>query len=672
MRHNKRIILLGIIFLLFAPNVRAFVQDYVPLDPGYRYQTYLNMINVKPSWSNELQVNKEIVIAVLDTGIDLDHPDLINSIWVNPGEVAGDGIDNDGNSYIDDINGWDFVDSDNSPEPNLGEEYNPTAINHGTVVAGIIAAGNNGDGIVGIAPQSKIMSLKILNEQGSGNTLLLSQAIDYAVENGADIINLSLIGDFYDEYIKDSIVKAYQQGVLVVAASGNESEDGVDLDITPRYPVCDIGGINSVLGVSAVDNGRMLADFSNYGKECIDISAPGERFYSTSYYEPTIEKFNQYYTGGWSGTSVAAPVISATAALLKQHYTTLRPFDIQTIIKETASSLQAENKYLYDDLGAGLVDIGAALNFAEKYYNEYTKIILSPEAGLEPELVVMDKEGNMESTFLAYGAGFKGGVNIAIGDVNGDGNDEIVTAPLTGGGPHVRIFNVNGEVLSEFFAFDANMTAGLNVATGDINNDGKDEIIIAPLAKAGPHVKIFSDHGELLSEFFAYEASFDGGVNLAIGDVSNNGVEEIITAPISKRVPEIRVFNSNGSIKSVFLAYGTNYTSGVNITAGDVNNDGWVEIVTVPAKDYQPDIKLFSMKGRVKGEFSSFSKYLKTGVDVLSADISGDRLDEILVLPNKGSAALLKVYDSYGLEKNSFYLRNSLDKSGYNIGILTK
>ena len=615
----KKIVIACIFSLFLGTNVQAFTQSYTPSDSNMIYQTYLDMINVEPSWSDELKVNKEVVVAVLDSGVDLDHPDLIDSIWTNTEEIAGDGIDNDKNSYIDDRFGWDFVDSDNNPEPDLDEGYDFTAANHGTVIAGIIAATANNNGIVGIAPNAKIMPLKILDSNGMGNTLVLSQAIDYAVENGADIINLSLVGDTYGSILEESIINAYNHGVMIIAASGNEENTGLSLDIDPRYPICDFDSINRVFGVAALDGQKVLADFSNFGEDCIDISAPGTNFYSTVYYNASDSKFKQYYRGGWNGTSVAAPIVSATAALIKSNFPELRPNDIYTIISSSAQDLRESNPLHHMDLGGGLIDIGAALNLAQDYYNNSINIVLAPQRGMKPEILLMDADGNLQDIFLAYASNFTGGVNVAVGDVDGDGQDEIITAPMAGGGPHIRVF---------------------------------------------------SKSGNLVSEFFAYDASFDGGVNVAVGDISNNGMAEIVLAPISKHVSEIKVFNYKNSQKASWLAYDTDMRSGVNISIADVNNDNWPEIVTVPAKDYAPQVKMFNIRGRLKSEFLAFNSYLTRGVKVLAADISGDSLPEVLLLPTKGSAALLKVYDHNGLEKDSFNLRDSGDKNGYNIELI--
>ena len=673
MKTNKKIAVFAIFLLFLANTAQAFTQDYTPNDPNLVYQSYLNYIDIGPSWSHELKNNKEVVVAVLDSGVDLEHPDLKDNIWTNPGEIPGNGIDDDNNSFIDDVHGWDFISSDNDPEPSLDKDYDYTAINHGTVVAGIIGAEiNNNTGITGIAPHVKIMPLRILDAKGIGNTLVLSQAIDYAVENGADVINLSLVGDALGEPLNTSIINAYNKGVMIVAASGNEENIGVSLDIDPRYPVCDIDDVNRVLGVAAVDKNLQMTEFTNYGEQCIDISAPGTDFYSTTYHTLSDNNFNHYYQGGWNGTSVSAPVVSATAALIKSQYPDLRPYDIYNIIMASAKDLREENPLHHVDLGAGLIDIGAALNLAEHYANDSMKIVVTPMKGLPPEVLIMNSDGNLESWFLAYDVHFTGGVNVLTADVTGDGRQDIITAPMAGGGPHIRIFDVDGNLESEFFAYNANFTGGVNIAAGDIDGDGKLELITAPMAGGGPHIRIFDYQGNLLNEFFAYDAHFTGGVNVALGDVNNDGQDEIVTAPASNYAPEIKVFDNNNSLKSSFMAYDTSMTAGVNISVGDVNDDNWPEIVTAPAKLYPPEIKLFSMRGRVKDEFLSFSKYLFSGVKVLAKDISGDNLPEILALPGRGSAALLRIYASDGIEKSNVYLRNENDKTGYNFDILAR
>ncbi len=632
------------------------------------FQRYFDTINLSPTWSDEIKVNKEVVVAVLDSGMDLDHIDLLANLWVNSEEIAFNNQDDDNNSYIDDINGWDFIDSDNSPQPNFSTNYDRTAVNHGTVIAGIIAAGKNNLGLLGIAPQVKIMPLRILDDYGQGNTLVLAQAINYAVENGADVVNLSLVGRAYDDVLKEAIENAYDHGVMIVAASGNEEVNGIDLNTDPRYPVCEVDEINRVLGVAALDESKNLADFSNFGSNCIDISAPGANFYATVFHDARFNEFSQYYSSGWSGTSVAAPVVTATAALIKQQFPQFRPNEIYQLIKQSAKSLSANSNAV--DLGAGLIDVGAALNLAQSQASATRNIILAPDKGLKPEIKILNDKGQEESKWLVYNAKFTGGVNLAIGDVNGDGVKEIITAPKAGGGPHVRIFNRDGVVLSEFMAYNAKFTGGVNLAVSDMDGDGKDEIITAPLSNGGPHVRIFDWQGNLRQQFFAYEDKFTGGVNLAVGDLDQDGKNEIVTAPAAKHSPEIKTWNFSAQKLSSFLAYDAKMLDGVKISVGDANADDWQEIVTAPSANQKMDIKLFSSKGRVKGQFLAYNSQFKAGAELVVADLSGDSWPEILTLAHKGSVAILKVYDYLGLEKDSFYLSGTNDKNGYQFGIL--
>lgn len=656
------------IFGLANPTY-GFQQDYTPLDPYLFQQSYLGAINAKGSWSYSSKENKEVVVAVLDSGIDLVHPDLKNNIWINNDEIPGDGLDNDENSYIDDINGWDFVDSDNEPTPVLVEGYDYTAVNHGTVIAGIIGASANDEGIIGVNPRVKIMDLRILDAKGMGNTLVLSQAIDYAAENGADIINLSLVGKSIDESLKKSISNAYNKGVMIVAASGNESKSGVDLDIEPAYPVCDFDNINKVIGVAAVDSQNKLSAFSNYGEKCIDISAPGVNVYSTVYHDLADVNFSSYYRGGWSGTSVAAPMVTGALSLLKMNYPNLRPADLYSILLASSDSLQAASPLIYKKLGKGLLNIGAALDAANKYYNQTIKIVLAPQANLAPEILIMNDKGNLLSSFLAYDKKFKGGVNLATGDLDNNGSYEIVTAPLSRGGPHVRVFSNQGSLINEFFAYDGKYTGGVNLAVGDLQGDKSKQIVTAPVT-GGSEIKIFKANGSFLKSFVAYDAKFKGGVNVAVGDVDNDGKAEIITAPASNGGPHIKVFNNDGLLLYQFFAYDKKMTKGVWLTVGDLDHDGWQDIVTVPAKNTMPQVRAFNFNGTALYDFIAYSQYLTSGIRLSARDLSGDGLVELLALPNKSASALLRIYDSKGLEKSNVYLRNAQDKNGYNLDIL--
>jgi len=211
-----------------------------------------------------------ITVAVIDTGVDYNHPDLATNIWSNAGEIAGNGIDDDANGFVDDIRGWDFVQGDNDPMD---------FAHHGTHVAGTIgASGNNGTGGTGVCWKSTIMPLRVLGSTGSGTTADIIAAIDYATTNGAKVINMSLggPGGFAGDLTDQAIARANAAGVLVVIAAGN---DGTDNDITPAYPAAYTQP--NIIAVAATTQSDALASFSNFGVISVDIGAPGTSILST-------------------------------------------------------------------------------------------------------------------------------------------------------------------------------------------------------------------------------------------------------------------------------------------------------------------------------------------------------------------------------------------------------
>ncbi len=266
-------------------------------------------IDAPDAW-NITTGSSNVVIAVVDTGVDYYHPDLSSNIWTNMGETnCTDGVDNDGNGYIDDCRGWDFIGNDNDPMDYDG---------HGTHVAGTIAAvGNNSSGATGVMWNAQIMPLRFLGVSGSGTTADAISAILYANANGAHVINNSWGGGGYSQALKDAIDAS---GAVVVCAAGNA---GTNNDSTPFYPA---GYTSSnMIAVAATDHNDNLAWFSNYGVTSVDVAAPGVNIYSTipnlSYGAP-ITIYSQNFNGasgnlpllGWSrgGTKSSWAVTSGT------------------------------------------------------------------------------------------------------------------------------------------------------------------------------------------------------------------------------------------------------------------------------------------------------------------------------------------------------------------------
>ena len=272
-----------------------------------------DLVNAPESWARGY-TGQGVVVAVVDTGVDYNHVDLNDNIWVNTREIAGNGIDDDGNGYIDDVRGWDFVDRDNSPLDGGS---------HGTHVAGTIAAENNGLGVTGVAYNARIMAVRVLGPNG-GTYQDVASGIRYAANNGANVINLSL-GGGYSADIESAIQYASSRGSIVVMAAGN---DGLSKPGNPARIATQYG-----LSVGAVDINRNIASFSNRaGSDSAlqHIVAPGVNVYSTT-------PGNTYRF--LNGTSMATPHVAGVIALMLSANRSLTPTQVRSIVTSSASRL---------------------------------------------------------------------------------------------------------------------------------------------------------------------------------------------------------------------------------------------------------------------------------------------------------------------------------------------
>ena len=314
----------------------------VPNDPKWADQWGPNQIDAPQAW--DITHSLDIVIAVLDTGIAVGHPDLRNQLWTNPGEIPNNGLDDDGNGKVDDIYGWHFYQNCTGTTCTPYENHVIQDDNgHGTHVAGIAAAEtNNGIGIAGVSWGAQLMTVRVLDRYGDGYYSDVAAGIVYAADNGARVINLSFGGEQPSQLLQDAVDYAHQRGVLVVAAAGNDG-GGV------LYPAA----CNHAMAVAATDRNDRHASFSNQGPE-VDIAAPGESILSTWH------MLNGYFTKG--GTSMATPHVSGAAALLWSWWPGYTHDQIRHRLETMADDVNSEQYPGHDaQLGWGRLNAHRAL-----------------------------------------------------------------------------------------------------------------------------------------------------------------------------------------------------------------------------------------------------------------------------------------------------------------------
>lgn len=302
-----------------TPNDTRFAEQWSLNNTGQTSGTADADIDAPEAWALTTGSNS-VIVAVLDSGVDYTHPDLSANIWTNPGEIAGNGIDDDGNGYIDDTRGWNFLSGNNNPADTQ---------NHGTHVAGIIgAAGNNNAGISGVAWQVKLMPVKFLSSSGFGTTSDAIAGINYARVKGAHIINHSWGGTTFSQLLKDAIDAAGTSGILNVCAANNGN--GTNEDVTPNYPSGFASA--SIIAVASTTETDALSNFSDYGPSTVHLGAPGSNILSTL---P-----NSAY-GLNSGTSMATPHVSGIAALVKAYKPSATGADLKAILQSSVDVIPA-------------------------------------------------------------------------------------------------------------------------------------------------------------------------------------------------------------------------------------------------------------------------------------------------------------------------------------------
>ncbi len=321
-------------------NDPGFTVDYQNIDK----QWGLVKAGFVEAWSQTVG-SGSTTVAIIDTGVDTTHEDLQN---------------------VQLVDGYNFL--TNTP---ITGRFNSDDNGHGTLVAGVLGAGaNNGIGIAGTNWQISIMPLKVLDKTGKGDASAVSQAIIWAVDHGAKIINLSFggIGFDHDVTLSNAISYAFAKNTLIVAAGGNDvAKSGGNLDQNPVFPICDDNGLNMVIGVGATDQNDLKADFSNYGKGCVDVMAPGKRILSTINFDPVTNKSAPNSYAYASGTSLAVPFVAGEAALIWALKPNLTAIQVRDRIIRSAENIDTINLSQCGGfsceglLGAGRINVKKAL-----------------------------------------------------------------------------------------------------------------------------------------------------------------------------------------------------------------------------------------------------------------------------------------------------------------------
>ena len=664
-KNGVRKIGLGAIWLVmlgfWGTNLVALAKT--PNDPFYASQQwYLEAIGAPAAW--EVTTGAEgMIVAVLDSGVVNDHPDLTDNLWVNLKELPNNGRDDDQNGYVDDLIGWDFVDEDNNPAPEfLAEMIGEEDLDHGTFVAGIIGAvGNNGMGFTGLLWQGKVMPLRVLNANGEGEVETVIRAIDYAVFNGAKVINMSFAGEGGE--IKDlraAIERAQAAGVVIVAAVGNSA---LNLDDYPQLPACiDQDVLDLILGVAAVNEQGGESDFTNYGKSCVDLAAPGVNIWGL---EAKVSG-ERGYGGPVNGTSLATPIVSGAVGLLLSAVPELTAEQVAWALRLSAEPITSELSY-HGALGSGRLNIAKALEYAPiilaggltawdevvdrfteifgdifedadttdvmrdfQALAEYSYLAHGSAIGEQPMVKVMRGDGKRAVEFAPYDPEMKEGVTVALWDVRGDLWPELHTLPERGESLY-RIFNLTGGLVSEreifsgvveelemqvgfndFYAEDS-AEIGLTVITGVVGE-------VAGDAGVGVRkVVVFDEDGVERGNFEAKEVIETGRMGVALGHFNEDQLPEVW---LYSKEESGRVYVYNLAGKLLVQLELVSGAKGIRMDLADVEGNSNAEMVVSTGE------RLYVFRKR--GEMVGVMEYEGLAQVVVTNFIYDDALDIVL------------------------------------------
>lgn len=553
--------------------------DTAPNDPYYDLQYGHKNAGAEFAW-DVTTGSEDVVVAVIGTGVDIDHPDLAANIWSNPREVTGNSLDDDGNGFVDDVNGWNFYNNNNNPRP-AGDS-------HETSVAGVVAAeGDNGEGVCGVSWHSAIMPLRIAYTSAQ-----VAAAVEYARANGARIINMSFgnydKGKYGDTVVKDAIDAAYADGVLLIATAGNDTTD------TKRYPAA----LNNVMAVGATNRFERRVSWSNFGP-WVDIAAPGDRIYTTI---PGVSLESSGTYDYASGTSFAAPYVAGAAALMFSDNPALTNVQARARLENTADPVDPAVEYI--SIGSGRVSASSCM--ADTGADYPLGEIVEPENRIsfaeEATQIPVSFFGHGDSYTLEYSAYERDDwIMVGQGSVDGDAaGDGLVYLAFDNPGPGTYMLrltvDMDGRTHADkkMFAVDGPyqqdwpgpvlgyqrwmMSTALCM---DIDEDGRNEIIQSSYGgnTAGGYTYIWNEDGSSLSGWPRALMGDPSCSTSAIGDVDGDGDYEVVTT--TYRYAAIYVWHWQGAqlLPGWPKQYGSRSIIRANPVLADLDGDGDSEII---------------------------------------------------------------------------------------------
>ena len=563
--------------------------------------------------------SSDVVIGIIDTGIDYNHPDLVANMWTNPGEVADDGIDNDGNGFIDDVYGWDFANDDSDPIDGHS---------HGTHCAGTIGGvGNNSVGVAGVNWNVKLMALKFLSDSGSGYTSDAISAVNYAAMMKRDYgVNLvatsnSWGGGGYSSAMADAIQAAGDEGILFVAAAGNSNSDN---DVSPHYP--SNYDLDVVISVAATDHNDNRASFSCYGATTVDLGAPGVSIYST------------VRNGGYasySGTSMATPHVSGVVGLLAAYNPSATISEIKSAILDSADPIAALS---------GLTVTGGRLNAYEALQliggGEDTRgptvASVSPSGQSAPvsQLSIVFNEDLLAESVVGGSFGLRGRGSDGVFDTGDDRIITITSGMVSQSQADRASIDLGSDLVADTYRLTIRGTGSnpIQDEAGNPLNDGSDttasfEIIDVDAGTEPDDVLVQANDSGLTA---VGSATFSGGIGN--GSAGSRDVDMYAVHPSGAMVLRADIDaavngSSLNSVLRVFNADGEELTFNVDVGSG---TDSYIEFSLAASGTYYIGVSGFgnisydpSVAG--SGSAGSMGNYLLT-LSLVAADDSDPTL----------------------------------------------